>query len=133
MKHRELLEIIDLIQENLGLEYHVSYSTNGFIVQIFTAVYTEYDPKTVKTESIIKYCSDQHFPSSAKSLSMLKPFRWSPISTVVRLKYKPPSILEDLNKMLDALQINFKNKENLNIIKEKIREYAEMKDVLDTL
>jgi hypothetical protein len=125
MKHHQLLEIIDLIQENLGLEYHVSYSTNGFIVQIFTAVHTEYgpaangEPKRVKSESIIEYCSNQFHPQQFSSFK--------------GLKYKPSSILEDLNKMLDALQINFKNKDKLNIIKEKIREYAEMKDVLDTL
>jgi hypothetical protein len=129
MQLDSLKEIIDLVQKSLGTGYSVSYSSNGLMVQLFKCFNTQNNYQNLSHlggsnltvalgPSIIEADSFIIFPTTKNLL------------TSFTGDARP--IIEELYDMLDVLR-NKLSQETFYMIKEKIKEHTEMKDVLDTL
>lgn len=123
MKYNDLMEILGLIEDNLGVAYCVSCTSNGLMVQFFESftnenpVYYSSYPINLEAQSSIIYGGETSFSSKFYASSS---------------RPRDP-LVKDLNNLLDVLGNRFKNKENLKAIKEKIRTCADMEDVLEIL
>lgn len=117
------MEILGLIEDNLGVAYCVSCTANGLMVQFFESFNASFEsfnasyPRNLEAQSSIIYGGETSFSSKFYASSS---------------RPRDP-LVKDLNNLLDILGNRFKNKENLKAIKEKIRTCADMEDVLEIL